>query len=40
MSPNIMQSLTLAAQILVSGIMLVLGAYLLIAGKISINKYR
>ena len=40
MSPNVMQSLTLAAQILVSVIMLLLGAYLLISGKISLSKYR
>jgi hypothetical protein len=39
MSPNVMQSLLLVAQILVSVCMLVLGAYLLIAGKLSINKY-
>jgi organic radical activating enzyme len=39
-SPNVMQSITLAAQILISVIMLVLGAYLLIAGKTSLNKYR
>jgi len=35
-----MQSLTLTAQILISVIMLVLGTYLLISGKISLNKYR
>jgi len=40
MSPNVMQSLILAAQILVSVIMLLLGAYLLISGKISLSKYR
>ena len=39
MSPNVMQSLTLAAQILTSVIMLVLGAYLLVSGKINLSKY-
>jgi hypothetical protein len=34
-----MQSLILAAQILISVILLLLGAYLLISGKISLNKY-
>jgi hypothetical protein len=39
MSVNVMQSLALAAWVLVSICMLVFGAYLLIAGKFRINKY-
>ena len=40
MSPNVTQTLTLARRkILVSVVMLVFGAYLLIAGKIRLSKY-
>jgi hypothetical protein len=39
MSSNLIQSLLLVAQILLSVCMLVLGAYLLIAGKLNIKRY-
>jgi organic radical activating enzyme len=40
MSPNVTQTLTLAAWIFFSVVMLATGAYLLIAGKMKMRKYR
>ena len=39
MSPNVMQSIIMAVWIFISVCMLVLGAYLLIAGEFRINRY-